>query len=194
MHTSGQLVSPPGWVKLVRKGDLFEAYSSANGSTWTKFGSDTVAMNDTVYVGLAVTSHSSGVSTTAVMDNLKVTAASTSPTNQPPAVTLTSPINGTSFTTSTTVNLAANASDPEQRLASVDFYAGSTLLPRDNTAPYSAAWSPSAAGTNALWARAHDLDGGSTDSGTVTVLSPAPRRPLYRLPWCLPPRPTTRRT
>ena len=34
-HTSGGTGTAPGWVRLVRTGDLFEAYRSANGTSWT---------------------------------------------------------------------------------------------------------------------------------------------------------------
>ena len=41
------------WLKLVRSGSTFTAYSSANGTTWTSTGSWTLSMNSTVYIGLA---------------------------------------------------------------------------------------------------------------------------------------------
>ena len=47
----------PGWVRLVREGNLFTAYHSTDGTTWTLVGTDTITMASTVYVGLAVTSH-----------------------------------------------------------------------------------------------------------------------------------------
>ena len=168
VNTSGGAGTAPGWVKLVRTGDLFEASRSADGVTWTRVSSDTIPMGDTVYVGLAVTSHNVSTATTAVIDNLKITAA-TAPANQSPAVSLTAPVNGTQVTAPATVSLTATASDPENRMASVDFYAGSTLIARDTTAPYSASWAASAAGTYALTAVAYDADGGSSTSSAVSV-------------------------
>ncbi len=64
-------------------------------------------------------------------------------------------------------------------MTSVDFYAGSTMIVRDTTSPYSATWAPSTAGTYALTAVAHDADGGSTTSGTVNV-NRCRRRPTGR--------------
>lgn len=165
--TSGGAGAPPGWVKLVRTGDLFESFRSVDGASWTRIASDTVAMGNTVYVGLAVTSHNTSTATTAVFDHVKITAAATG--NQPPAVSLTAPANGTSVRAPASVTLTATATDPENRLASVDFYAGSSLVSRDTAAPYSAAWSATNAGTYALTAVAHDADGGSTTSGAVNV-------------------------
>jgi hypothetical protein len=167
VHTSGGTGTAPGWVKLVRTGDLFEAYRSSTGSTWTKIGSDTIPMGDTVYVGIAATSHNATALTTDVIDNLKITAATS--TNNPPAVTLTAPATGTTVTAPTTVTMTATATDPENRMLCVDFYAGSTLVLRDTTAPYSAAWAATTVGTYALRAVAHDTDGGSTTSSTTNV-------------------------
>ena len=47
----------PQWVRLVRAGNTFSGYYSANGSAWTLMQHDTVAMPAQVYIGLAVTSH-----------------------------------------------------------------------------------------------------------------------------------------
>src|SRR4029453_18427158 len=44
-----------------------------------------------------------------------------------------------------------------------------TLIARDTSAPYTASWSPTAAGTYSLTAVAHDADGASTSSGAVSV-------------------------
>jgi regulation of enolase protein 1 (concanavalin A-like superfamily) len=166
-HTPGGSGVPPGWVRLRRTGDLFEAYRSANGSTWTKIGSDTIPMGDTVYVGLAATSHNAAAATTVKITNFKVTAQASS--NDPPAVSVTAPANGAKFTAPATMTISATATDPEGRMASVDFYAGTTLIRRDTTAPYSTSWSTSTAGTHSLTAVAHDQDGGTSTSGAVSV-------------------------
>ena len=82
----------PVWVKLVRSGSLFQAYRSADGKTWTSMGSDSIPMNATVYVGLAVSSRNRTTPTTAVVDNLRVAgaAAGTQPAPTPvPAPTPT---------------------------------------------------------------------------------------------------------
>ena len=168
VHTAGGSGAAPGWVKLVRAGDLYTAYRSANGRTWTMIGSDTIPMGNTVYVGLAATSHNNSSLTTAVLDNFKVNA--TTSTNQDPAVSITSPINGASVTLPTTFTITATATDAENRMASVDFYADFTLISKDTTAPYSVTWAPSAAGTYALSARAYDADGGSSTSSAVNVI------------------------
>jgi hypothetical protein len=122
-------------------------------------------MASTVYVGLAVTSHNASTATTAVFDNVAITT----PTNQPPTVTLTAPANGATFTAPAALTLTATASDPENRLSKVDFYNGATLLATDTSAPFSFAWSAVPAGSYSLRAVATDLDGGSATSATTTV-------------------------
>jgi regulation of enolase protein 1 (concanavalin A-like superfamily) len=180
VHTAGGSGTAPVWVRLVRNGDLFQAYRSANGTSWTSIGSDTIPMTSTVYVGLAVTSHNASATTTAVIDSLRITGGA--PSNQAPAVSVTSPSSGAQFTMPATVTITATATDPEGRMASVDFFAGSTLIRRDTSSPYSATWSPSSAGTYSLTAVAHDADGGSTTSGAVSVtVQGANRAPMVTL-------------
>jgi regulation of enolase protein 1 (concanavalin A-like superfamily) len=167
VHTSGGPGRPPGWLRVVRSGDLFTAYRSADGVTWTKIGSDTIAMGSTVYAGLAVTSHNEAALTTAVIDSVSITGSPA--TNQPPAVSLTAPANASTFTAPTVVSIDASASDPENRLLSVDFYVGSTLIARDASSPFSASWSPAVAGTYSLTAMAYDADGNRSASAPVSV-------------------------
>lgn len=64
----------PIWLRLVRLNGVFTAYSSSDGQTWTKVNtSATISMADTVYVGLAVTSHNVTELNTAVFDNVVIT-------------------------------------------------------------------------------------------------------------------------
>jgi len=74
--TSGELAQAPRWVRLVRIGSRVTAYSSADGTAWTTIGSDTIALGATVFVGLAVTSQSPGVATTANISNVSVLSLS----------------------------------------------------------------------------------------------------------------------
>jgi hypothetical protein len=60
-------------VRVVRSGNMFTAYNSTDGSSWTSMGSVTIAMGTNVYIGLAVTSHNNGTLCTATFDNLEVT-------------------------------------------------------------------------------------------------------------------------
>jgi phosphatidylserine/phosphatidylglycerophosphate/cardiolipin synthase-like enzyme/regulation of enolase protein 1 (concanavalin A-like superfamily) len=70
--TGGSAAAAPRWVALERTGNVISAYESADGTTWTLVGTETIPMNQTVLVGLAVTSHVQGVLTTAQFDNVVV--------------------------------------------------------------------------------------------------------------------------
>ena len=74
---------PPGWVRIVRAGNVFTGQYSTNGTTWNDIGpSVTLALPATIYVGLAVTSHADGVLATGVFDNVSLTTPTPTP---PPA-------------------------------------------------------------------------------------------------------------
>jgi beta-glucanase (GH16 family) len=63
----------PKWVRLVRSGNVFTSYASDNGTTWTQIGTPrTIVMANTIYVGMAVTSHTNGTLTTGVFSDVIV--------------------------------------------------------------------------------------------------------------------------
>jgi phosphatidylserine/phosphatidylglycerophosphate/cardiolipin synthase-like enzyme/regulation of enolase protein 1 (concanavalin A-like superfamily) len=72
-NTAGPFAAAPYWVKLTRVGNTFTAYASADGTTWTTVGSDTIAMGATINAGLAVSSHVNGTLATATFDSVVVT-------------------------------------------------------------------------------------------------------------------------
>src|ERR1035437_9772643 len=64
----------PYWLKLVRSGNLFSAFRSSDGITWSQLGTAvTVSMASNIYVGLPVCSKVSGTLCTATVDNVSVT-------------------------------------------------------------------------------------------------------------------------
>ena len=156
----------PGWVRLRRTGNTFEMGYSADRQTWASCGSVPITMAATVYVGLAVSNVDATRTATGVFDNVAVSQGAA---NQPPTVSLTAPAGGATFTAPATIALSATASDPEGRLAKVDFYSGSTLLASDTSSPFSFSWSGVPAGTYQLRAVATDAQGASASSATATV-------------------------
>jgi hypothetical protein len=65
---------PPRWLKLTRVGDVFTAYMSIDGTTWTRVGAaETIALPPTIQVGL-LTLRSGGTGTAqAAFTNVSVT-------------------------------------------------------------------------------------------------------------------------
>ena len=158
----------PGWVRLVREGNVFSAYRSTNGTSWTLVGTETIAMASTVYVGLAVTSHTAAATATATFTNVTARTATTG-TNQPPTVSITSPASGATFTAPATITVTAAASDTDGGIARVDFLRDGAPFGSDTTNAYSATATNLAAGTYQLTAVATDSDGVTRTSSPVSV-------------------------
>jgi hypothetical protein len=109
----------PYWVRLVRSGNTFTGFASADGTTWTQVGTISVTMAGSVQAGLAVTSHNTAALNTSTFDNVTVStpmpdfSISASPSSQ----TITTG-GSTSYTASVTplngftgtVNLSADGS------------------------------------------------------------------------------------
>ena len=71
------ILTPPLWIRLQRKGNVFSAYYHPDGvSTWTPAGVPgevTVNMASNVFIGLALTAHNNnGQLATATFDNVTV--------------------------------------------------------------------------------------------------------------------------
>jgi hypothetical protein len=66
-------VKAPYWIELKRTGNVFTAFSSPDGVTWTALGApQTIPMASSAYVGLAVTSHNTNLSCTATIDKVSL--------------------------------------------------------------------------------------------------------------------------
>jgi len=63
----------PYWVRLVRRGDTITAFRSKDGRDWAETGKETVPLNETAYVGLALASDASGADV--AFDHISVSAA-----------------------------------------------------------------------------------------------------------------------
>jgi hypothetical protein len=98
-----------------------------------------------------------------------VTVGSTPPPPppSPPTVQITSPANGASFAFKATITIQVTATD-DVGVVKVEFFAGTTKLGEDTTAPYAFTWRPGP-GTYTLTARATDTGGAVTTSAPVTV-------------------------
>ncbi len=70
-HTSGGN-DGSCWVKLVRRGSTFTSYKSRDGVSWTQVGSCNIPMASNCYIGIAVTSHNSALTSECKVSNVTV--------------------------------------------------------------------------------------------------------------------------
>ena len=67
------------WVKVVRAGNQFTTYSSADGVTWVQVGTETVTMNQQVYVGIVANSNDYEAPAESVFADVVVTGSIVDP-------------------------------------------------------------------------------------------------------------------
>ncbi|MDW3647876.1 MAG: kelch repeat-containing protein [Bacteroidia bacterium] len=72
---------PPHWLKLVRQGNVYTPYESEDGITWNIFNNNDIPINlnlkDTLYAGIAFTSHDENVETFAELESVSVNFSQT---------------------------------------------------------------------------------------------------------------------
>ncbi|QHT67168.1 T9SS type A sorting domain-containing protein [Rhodocytophaga rosea] len=150
----------------------------------TKIGEDLTSPYEFAWTNVAAGSYqltakaidNVGDSSTSAVVNTTVSQA-----NQAPTVTLTSPVNNTSFMAPASVTLAAAASDADGSVSKVEFYQGSTKLGEDLTSPYEFTWSNVAAGSYQITAIATDNLNAVTTSSVISItVSPAAAVSFYR--------------
>lgn len=91
------------------------------------------------------------------------------PGNPRPSVSVTSPADGAEFVAPASTSLDADASDPNGFVASVAFFADTTLIGVDTSQPFSVSWSNVPPGVYSLSAIAQDDQGATSTSNIVTV-------------------------
>ena len=90
-------------------------------------------------------------------------------TNQPPVISISSPVNGSSFRSPATITITANASDIDGTISKVEFFNGSIKLGERTTTPYSFVWKYVPRGTYSITATATDNLNSKTVSTPVSV-------------------------
>jgi hypothetical protein len=157
--------------------ELYEADASiTNPDDFIRFEYNAGNVNKTVYlngnyVDVKNNKHSNSIvlkpyeSIILIKDGETVTA----PSNESPAITITSPVNNASFSSPATVTISAAATDKDGSVTKVEFYNGAILLGSDNTSPYTFTWKNVATGTYLLTAKATDNNGLVTTSKDVSI-------------------------
>ncbi|MCR6643025.1 MAG: Ig-like domain-containing protein [Sporocytophaga sp.] len=136
---------------------LGEDLTSPYSYTWTSVAAGTYTLKAIAY-------DNATASTTSSLINITVSSGNVAPT-----VSITSPLNNTTFTAPASVTINANASDSDGSISKVEFYQGNTKLGEDLTSPYSYTWTSVAAGTYTLKAIAYDNATASTTSSLINI-------------------------
>jgi len=126
--------------------------------TWNSAGAGTYSVT-------AVATDDDGATRTSAAATITVNG----PPNQAPAVSLTAPANGATFTAPASITVTASASDADGTIAKVEFFAGTTLIGSDTTSPYSITWNNVGAGSYSITAVATDNSTAKTTSAARTV-------------------------
>ena len=106
--------------------------------------------------------------------------------NIPPAVSITSPGNGSTLPAGD-ITIDATASDTDGSIVRIEFYDGDTYLGEDTTDPFSFVWMSVPDGCHEIIARALDDDGGiEFDSVEITVGAGCGQGPYLGDPYSVP--------
>src|SRR4051812_43058994 len=96
----------------------------------------------------------------------------------PPVITLSGPVNGSTYTAPATISLSAAVTPNSHVVSKVQFYANGSLVGEDASSPYTLSWSNVAAGTYSLTARlVYDTTNQLNSVNPVTVSVDAARPP-----------------
>jgi RHS repeat-associated protein len=135
----------------------------------TKLGEDSTAPYSFTWTGAAARSYSLTAKATDSSSAVVTSAAVRLRVNTLPSVTLISPVPNATFAVGDTVVIAATASDADDGIAKVEFFAGNSKIGETVTPPHTLAWTGEAEGANVLTARATDGSGGIATSPSITI-------------------------
>jgi hypothetical protein len=153
---------------FVNGASLFVDTAAPYSASWTPVAAGTYSL-------VAVATDSAGVSTTSAVLAVTITGVNA------PTVTLTNPSAAMTITAGTPVSLAANATSFSSTVAAVRFLANGFVIGTASAAPYTASWTPSAAGTYSVVAEAIDAVGNVATSAPVVVTVTANQPPIVTL-------------
>ncbi|TGE14045.1 Ig-like domain-containing protein [Hymenobacter elongatus] len=149
-------------------------YNSGSAGRWDRLGPFTANVADS-NISIATTGGYANLS------GVEIWKQGTAPANTPPTVSLAAPATGVA---GTALSLTATAADANGSVSKVEFFNGATKLGEDTSAPYALSWTPTAAGTYSLTARATDNAGATATSAAasvnVTAATSTATRTFYR--------------
>jgi RHS repeat-associated protein len=128
----------PAFLKIQRVGTTFTAYTSSDGVTWIQVGGSSRVMSNlsgSILMGLAITSHSAGVLSSAIMDQLSATLP---PPNTVVITPLADPAGVNSYPIQTAYNDASQPTSltySDNEVANYSYDSGSGWLSSLSTTP-----------------------------------------------------------
>src|SRR6185295_1333632 len=181
-HVAGVVNRGEGTVRIYVNGKLEGTSSFAPGTAAKDF------KNETWKIGIALPAGGpQRLSADGIVDDVRVYTRALQPGDlktiagisggTPPAIVLTSPLPGEKFDAGATITISATAT-PAERIAKLEFYAGSTLLGTRTGPPFTQTWTKVAGGSYVITARATDKTGAVFTSAPITVKVGNPS--LYR--------------
>jgi len=106
---------------------------------------------------------------TAESSRITVSVKASSVENQAPSVSITSPSQNAMFSGGQDITVIANASDPEGKIAKVEFFYGDEMIGLVTSAPYQVIWKKAPLGTHNLKTKVFDDKGLTAESSRITV-------------------------
>jgi len=98
-----------------------------------------------------------------------------------PSITLTSPLNGNSYTVPASITLSSSPVDSAAAISRVDYYAGAIYLGEATVSPYTVNWNSASAGNYAITAKATDSNGNTFVSGMANITVNAHTAPVVNI-------------
>ena len=156
------------YLKIARVGNEITQACSRDGLNWTVISKEIMNLGPSVYVGMVTTGALGTHPSKATFESVNVFTLR----NVAPVVNVTAPLNNTTISNPSLINITASASDVDGSIAKVEFYNGTQLLIADYTAPYSFLWTNVEGGIYNLYAKAIDNQGAVTTSIPVKIKVP----------------------
>ena len=175
----------PAWFRVVRQGNLLTSYQSPDGRNWTILSTNSIELPESFYIGFAG-ARGTDFTSSALLDSVKLDAVGA---NLPPTIQLTAPSPQKIVLERTALDLAAVASDADDRVEAVEFFVDGLKIGMDASPPYTASWVSTGVGIHQVKALARDSDGAVAHAGPVTVVVLAASAPPSPNPPVPPPPP-----
>ncbi|HSH17063.1 MAG TPA: Ig-like domain-containing protein, partial [Verrucomicrobiae bacterium] len=127
---------------------------------------------------LAVEIHQVNLTSSDLGFNLELIASADPVINNPPTVSITSPVSNTAYSAPANILIAAEAMDSDGSISLVEFFRGATKLGQSAVSPFSFDWTGVPIGNYQLTAVATDNLGAKTTSDPVAVFVLAASDPV----------------